>query len=111
MTTEEINRHYRESVLTWNAYKRSTQSGVLPNALMQGTPLLVSDRPDVRECITDGREGRIISIPYDNEEIMRAYGYIRAHLAEIEAHARDCFLTHFHYSVYQDLAKKVFEVG
>ena len=82
MTTEEINRHYREAICVWNAYISSTQSGVLPNALMQGTPVIVGNRGVAEEVIKDKVEGFYISIPHKNEEILAAYQYIQTHLPE-----------------------------
>lgn len=63
MTENEINKYYRQSICVWNAYNRSTQSGVLPNALMQGTPVIVNSRGVAKEVISDGVEGCFITMP------------------------------------------------
>ncbi len=41
MTNEEINGFYRQSLIVWNAYNRSMQSGVLPKAYMFGASVIV----------------------------------------------------------------------
>ena len=111
MTCEEINFHYRESICSWNAYISSTQSGVLPNALMQGSPVLVTNRGDSSEIISEKREGCFISLPHNNDEIELAYNYIKSHLVEMSKEARKTFLPEYLYMNYLDLAKEVYEIG
>lgn len=41
MKTEKINQYYRGSLVVWNAYNRSMQSGVLPKAYMFGAAVIV----------------------------------------------------------------------
>lgn len=111
MTSEEINFHYRESICSWNAYISSTQSGVLPNALMQGSPVLVTNRGDSSEIISEKREGCFISLPHNNDEIDLAYNYIKSHFVEMSKEARKTFLSEYLYMNYLDLAKEVYEIG
>lgn len=110
MTTEEINRHYREAICVWNAYISSTQSGVLPNALMQGAPVIVGNRGVAEEVIKDKIEGCYISIPYKNDEILTAYQYIHMNLSEFVSNARQCFQNNYMYSAFLDKAKEVYEI-
>ena len=110
MTSDEINLHYRESVCAWNAYKSSTQSGVLPNALMQGAPVLVTDRGDSAEIITEKKDGCFIGLPHKNEEIEAKYRYIADHIDEISASARETFHKKYEYKIYLDKAREVYEV-
>lgn len=110
MTTEEINHHYREAICVWNAYISSTQSGVLPNALMQGAPVIVGNRGVAEEVIKDKVEGCYISIPHKNDEILSAYQFIQTHLPEFVSNARKCFLNNYVYSAFLDKAKEVYEV-
>ena len=98
MTSEEINHHYREAVCVWNAYLSSTQSGVLPNALMQGAPVIVCDRGVAKEVITDKREGYYISLPHNNDEIFKAYSYIKSDMEAFVDNARKCFVKNYLYS-------------
>lgn len=110
MNTEEINHHYREAICVWNAYISSTQSGVLPNALMQGAPVIVGNRGVSEEVIKDKVEGCYVSIPHKNEEILAAYKYIQMHLPEFVSNARMCFLKNYMYSAFLVKAKEVYEV-
>ena len=111
MTTEEINLHYREAVCAWNAYKISTQSGVLPNAMMQGAPVLVTDRGDSGNIVTEKKEGCFISLPLKNEEIEAVYNYIAAHVAEMSKAARSTFQKNYEYKVHLEKAKEVYEIN
>lgn len=110
MTSEEINRHYREAICAWNAYKMSTQSGVLPNALMQGTPVLVTDRGDSADIVNDKQEVCFISLPHNNEEIKNSINYIRENLERMSTKARETFLRDYYYGVYLQRAKDVYEI-
>ena len=51
LTEEEMSAAYRRSVATWNGYRRSTQSGVLPNAFMQGTPVIATKLGSFEEFV------------------------------------------------------------
>ena len=110
MTSDEINLHYREAICTWNAYKSSTQSGVLPNALMQGAPVIVTDRGDSTEIITEKIDGCFIGLPHKNEEIEAAYRYIVARVDEMSKASRDTFHKKYEYKIYLDKAQEVYEV-
>lgn len=110
MTSNEINHHYRESICAWNAYITSTQSGVLANALMQGTPVIVTDRGDSADIVKDKRECRYVSLPHDNQEIIEAYQDIANHLEDYVKNARHTFEQKIKYSVYMKRAREVFEI-
>ena len=107
MTTEEINGFYRQSICVWNAYNRSTQSGVLPNALMQGAPVIVNENGAAKEIMDDKSVGCFITMPPDCDQILKCYRYIQKNLAEMELNARRVFLSKYCYKGYFDLAKKV----
>ena len=110
MSTEEINHHYREAICVWNAYFSSTQSGVLPNALMQGAPVIVCDRGDSDDVVIDKREGCYISLIHKNEEILNSYNYISSNLNNLINNARNCFKKNYLYSSFEDLARSVYEI-
>lgn len=107
MTTEEINGFYRQSICVWNAYNRSTQSGVLPNALMQGAPVIVNENGAAKEIMDDRTVGCFIDMPPDNKQIMDCYRYVEEHLEEMEQNARKLFLNKYYYKSCFDLAKEV----
>ena len=97
MSNEEINAFYRESICVWNAYNRSTQSGVLACALMQGAPVLVNQNGAAGECVTDGETGYYISWPMNKDEILEKYGLIAGRTDEMSLKCREAFLKRFWY--------------
>lgn len=107
MTVNEINDLYRQSICVWNAYNRSTQSGVLANAMMQGTPAIVNECGSANEIVKDRIAGCYIQMPPDNEQVLECYRYIEAHLNEMESAARRVFMTHYYYKNHIELARKV----
>lgn len=54
MSDEEINAYYSSTIAVWNAYARTTQSGVLAKSFMFGTPALVM-RANLNEFTRDGQ--------------------------------------------------------
>ena len=107
MKESEINGFYRKSICVWNAYNRSTQSGVLPNALMQGTPVLANSKGAAKEVLHDGVECCFVSIPHDNVEITEKYRYIKTHLQEMSQAARNLFLKQYYYKSNEELADQI----
>lgn len=96
LTNDEINAAFGSSLVVWNAYKRSMQSGVLPKAYMFGTPVLVSEH-NTSEFFEPGRHGMLVSgccAPYELETAVAA---IEQDFDRISAACREAFLTHFHY--------------
>lgn len=108
MSEEEISSYYQRSICVWNVYKDNTQSGVLPYALMLGTPVIANDVGLAKSIIHDKWEGCIIHSPVDNWELYEAYTYISEHFAEMTQNARGTFLSKYYYKGKVDLAKKVF---
>lgn len=107
MTTKEINGFYRQSICTWVVYNRSTQSGVLPNALMQGTPVLVNENGVAKDVVEEGKTGCYIKMPPQNELLLQSYHYISRNLQEMEASARKVFLDKYCVDSFIDLARQV----
>jgi glycosyltransferase involved in cell wall biosynthesis len=96
LSNAAINDCFASSVVVWNAYKRSMQSGVLPKAYMFGTPLLVSSSTQ-SEFFTDRHTGVLISDRYDVGEIKDAIANIIENFAEYSAACRRRFLDIFYY--------------
>lgn len=96
LTTEEINAAYRRSICCWNGYRRTTQSGVLPNAYMQGTPVLASNIGSFTDFVIPGKTGEFI----DNKDVNSIYkGYLKIqnNSEDMSKQCRKYFLEHFFY--------------
>ena len=97
MTDLEINNAYSRSICCWNGYRRTTQSGVLPNSFMMGTPVLATPVGSFTEVVTPGKTGEFI----DNQNAASIYeGYckIKTHLAQMSDACREEFLTQFFFA-------------
>lgn len=106
MTTEEINRAYRNAICCWNGYRRTTQSGVLPNAFMQGAPVVATKLGSFMEFIEPGKNGEFI----DNESvdsIYSAFTKIKEHSNEMSNNCREYFLNHFYYRNQAELFMRI----
>lgn len=96
LTNDEINQFYLQSFCTWNLYRRTTQSGVLPRAQMLGTPSLASPVGSLPEFMRDGMEG--VFLPeITPQTIQDAAGRIRNDLDRYSLNCRSNFLRTFHY--------------
>lgn len=96
LTSEEMNACYAESFCIWNIYRRSTQSAVLPKAMMLGTPSLASRAGSYPEFITDGFNGKF-AVGDDVDSIARAVDNIRANQASYASACRERFRNIFFY--------------
>lgn len=86
MSNDEINEYYASTYVVWNAYARTTQSGVLAKAFMFGTPAIVL-RKNSNEFMRDGIEVVAIEDNTDNSQIVRAIQQIRNNF---EIYSRNC---------------------
>lgn len=106
MTDEEINTYYSSSIAVWNAYARTTQSGVLAKSFMFATPAVVM-RTNLNEFTHDGLN--VVAI-YDNtnkEEIAAAVERIYKNLEAFSVECRKEFEKSFYYGVYNDQFKEI----
>ena len=96
MTNEEINGYYNDSLIVWNAYNRSMQSGVLPKAYMFGAAIIGSFQCD-NEFIENHKTGALVE---DNKNIIEIKNAITEILDKKElffANCRTKFLEIFYY--------------
>lgn len=96
LTNDEMNKCYAESMCVWNVYRRSTQSGVLPKAMMFGTPVLASPVGSFPEYVRDGENGRFVNAE-QTEDILRALEDIQGNIASYAENCRRSFRGSFFY--------------
>ena len=96
MTNEEINHYYRESLVVWNAYNRSMQSGVLPKAYMFGAAVLGLFR-NANEFAENHKTGILINDNSDVIEIKNAVEEILSKKIFFFQNCRKMFLSTFYY--------------
>ena len=96
LTDHEIDNYFRSSKVTWNAYYKSMQSGILATSYMNGTPVMISNN-NRSEFFFNKHNGVEISISYSFEEILDAYNYIDDNLEMISLNCSNSFNSFFYY--------------
>lgn len=108
LSDEEINDCYASSVAVWNAYARTTQSGVLAKAFMFGTPALVM-RCNLNEFTRDNDNVVAIDDNSDPLLIENAVMKISDNFNEFSSNCRRQFESSFYYGVYNEEFKSLIE--
>jgi hypothetical protein len=96
MTNEEINGYYNDSLMVWNAYNRSMQSGILPKAYMFGAAIIGSFQCE-NEFIENHKTGVLVE---DNKNVIEIKNAITEILDKKELFFENCrtkFLENFYY--------------
>ena len=106
LSDEEINRYYASTFVVWNAYARTTQSGVLAKSFMFGTPAIVL-RKNLSEFTVDGQEVVAIDDNTSFEKIEKAVLRITGGFEHFTSAARKRFEETFYYRRYNDTFKKI----
>jgi glycosyltransferase involved in cell wall biosynthesis len=84
----ELREGAAESLAVLALYKETTQSGLIPVALMQGTPLIGTDIEGITEWLKHGETGVIVPAEPTLEELEEAIDYVIAHFQEMTGHCR-----------------------
>lgn len=106
LSDEEINQYYASTFVVWNAYARTTQSGVLAKSFMFGTPAIVL-RKNLSEFTEDGQEVAAIEDNTSFEDIEKAVLRITGEFEHYTSAARKRFEETFYYRQYNDTFKKI----
>jgi hypothetical protein len=94
MTNSEINSYYLNSIVVWNAYKRSMQSGVLPKSYMFGTPI-INCNLNKSEYFINEIHGAIIDDSYTLDGFISAIEMVESNFNKFSANCRDFYLNNF----------------
>jgi hypothetical protein len=106
LSNDEINACYASTLIVWNAYSRTTQSGVLAKSFMFGTPAIVL-RKNLSEFTEDGKEVVAISDNTSFEEIQEAVLRIMASFDTYSSFARERFEKSFYYKQYNESFREI----
>jgi hypothetical protein len=99
--TREINCFFCDSLVVWNAYNRSMQSGVLPKAYMFGAAI-IGAQSGATEHIDNHVTGVVVCSNADVLELRCAVEEIASRRNEFFRAARAKFLATFYYRVASD---------
>lgn len=106
LSDEAINACYASSYAVWNAYVRTTQSGVLAKSFMFGTPAIVL-RKNLSEFTEDGKEVVAIADNTSFAEIEAAVLRIVESFPHFSDAARRRFEGTFYYRNYNGTVKEI----
>ncbi len=101
LSDEQINNFYTSSLIVWNAYERTMQSGVLAKAFMFGTPVIVM-RKNISEFVEDGREVVAIDDNKSFDQIENAVNKILVNHKSYSDACRNRFLKTFYYKNFNE---------
>ena len=108
LTDEEINAYYASTIVVWNAYARTTQSGVLAKSFMFGTPALVL-RKNCNEFAQDGIEIKAIEDNTNKDEIAAAIVEVKKNFLFYSSNCRKRFMESFNYRQYNEQFRALIE--
>lgn len=106
LSNDEINFFYASSLVIWNAYSRTTQSGVLTKAFMFGTPALVLKK-HMTAFAQDGVEVAGLENNTDKEEICESAVRILEDFDRYSGNCRKRFLETYYYRKYNDDIRRI----
>ena len=108
LSDEEINAYYASTLVVWNAYERTTQSGVLAKSFMFGTPAIVL-RKNLSEFTTEGKEVVAIDDNKSFEQIENACKEILSHFNTYSEACRSRFQKTFYYRNYNETLNRIIQ--
>jgi len=106
LSNEEINEAYASTLVVWNAYARTTQSGVLAKSFMFGTPAVVLKK-NLSEFTMDGQEVVAIDDNTSFEEIESAVNRIVSDFNHYSGSCRKRLEKTFYYRRYNEEIRKL----
>jgi len=95
MSNLEINDCFKKSLVVWNAYRRSMQSGVLPKAYMFGTPVIIS-KNNKSEFFSNTKNGILLK-KYELNEFISALNQIDKNFQIMSEYSRNFYKNNFDY--------------
>jgi glycosyltransferase involved in cell wall biosynthesis len=95
ISDREIREGAANSLAVMALYKETMQSGVIPVALMKGTPVVGTGIEGLTEWLQDQKTGVIVSAQPSVQEIKHAVSYILAHFDQMTGPCREYYLGTF----------------
>lgn len=102
----EINTFYAETIVIWNAYIRTTQSGVLAKSFMFGTPAIVMSH-NLNEFTVDSQNVIAIDENKNHKQIEKAIIEIKNNFMHYSLNCRNTFKEAFYYKNYNEKIKNI----
>ena len=106
-TDEEIDNFFSQTVVAWNAYRRSMQSGILATSYMNSTPVIITNK-NRSEFFQNKFNGIEISSSYDFNEILHAFNYIKENFEQLSHNCESSFNNFYFYKSAKEDYRKFF---
>lgn len=84
----EIDEVIRESYAVFRLDREVTQSGVVPVAYMNETPVIARDIPGLSQHIWHKETGYIVSFNTSSDELIKAMDYVKSNFPELSKNVR-----------------------
>lgn len=97
LSNDEINLHYLDCFCVWTVYRRSTQSGVMANAFMAGSPVIATRVGSFPEYVVPGVNGEFVDSVDDFRAMLRMAEKMRHDIPLYSEGSRKTFLDTFYY--------------
>lgn len=101
LSNEVINSFYSESIVVWNAYRRSMQSGVLAKSFMFGTPVLISTLMSC-EYFRNGHHGFVIDLSSDVTDFISVINSVQEIWSCLSKNCRASYVKFFDYTSHSE---------
>jgi glycosyltransferase involved in cell wall biosynthesis len=97
LSNDEINQQYLDCFCVWAVYRRCTQSGVMANAFMAGSPVIATKVGSFPEYVISGVNGEFVDSVDDFDAILRLAEKMRQDILTYSEGSRKTFLDIFYY--------------
>ena len=108
MSDDFISKLYNQTKVLWLGYKHSAQSGVLPMAFMNGTPIICSEIPAFNEFVQNGINCELINID-DYDSINRGIDKITKNFNSYHKGCIDSYFSFFNPKANEDKVLSTFK--
>ena len=95
LSDADIHAALQQSRAVLLLHRHLSQSGVLPVAFMNGTPIVARDLPGFRQYLKDRRHGRLVPVQSDPRQWVEAIRWVSEHAEEMSADCRKVYETTF----------------
>jgi glycosyltransferase involved in cell wall biosynthesis len=91
ITDSEINEIVRQSFAIFRLDREVTQSGVIPVAYMNETPVIIRDIPGLTQHVRHRENGYVVPYECLPEDLVAALDFVRENFAELSKNARESY--------------------
>jgi len=96
ISDEEMRNAAGESIAVLTLFETIMQSGIVPVAFMNGTPVIATDIAGLTEFVHHKKNGYIVPVKPTLEQVFEAIDFVRRNFDELSARARRDFEEIYH---------------